>query len=561
MMELMDADLHQLINQSEQVLSEAHMKCLMKQLLEALKSMHSLGIYHRDIKPGNILVSQDCQLRLTDFGFARHCNDVTADCLERETPLTEYVVTRWYRAPELLLAPALVYSEVIDLWSAGCILAEMINRRPLFPGSGYVDQVQQIFSVIGLRDIKELGIPLSSNNASFLNSKCKFPGKSFSRMFPTLTADCIELLTSLLTVNPSLRLNAIQALSSAFFSDAETLFDYSESRISLPADYFNFETKNFDNTKLAGMIREDVATFRREDRKQQQAFQATDTSHTTDTARTSVESLDALLEKSSQFQESSGKEDPFKYEITILPDGSLHNSEDNMLTTHTASTSSKRDSGLESNNPFSRKNSSMKRRDRLRTFPTAGKMAALDQSAANMMENSDTESHSLFQRPSSKGSARKTFSSHQEGVISEAARQPLLFPSCATKSTKPSTVHQSSRKVDAHLPDSRNAKEQNSGASSLLQLPAILSDTKYSSKLEEGNWAHTSFFCSSEFAIDKTPSISNSNVHSNMNSTSKSGKRTSSRASSTSMQSIHRPQTGSICNNNGRIGGSSSQRK
>eukprot|EP01036_Dinobryon_divergens_P053145 gene53145-71047_t len=115
MMELMDADLHQLINQSDQVLSEAHMKCLMKQLLEALKVMHSLSIYHRDIKPGNILVSQDCQLRLTDFGFARHCNDVTADCLERETPLTEYVVTRWYRAPELLLAPAIVYTEVIDL--------------------------------------------------------------------------------------------------------------------------------------------------------------------------------------------------------------------------------------------------------------------------------------------------------------------------------------------------------------------------------------------------------------------------------------------------------------
>ena len=533
------------------------MKCLMKQLLEALKAMHSLGIYHRDIKPGNILVTQDCQLRLTDFGFARHCNDVTADCLERETPLTEYVVTRWYRAPELLLAPATVYTEVIDLWSAGCILAEMINRRPLFPGSGYVDQVQQIFSVIGLRDIKDLGIPLSSNNASFLNSKCKFPAKSFSRLFPTLSADCIELLTSLLSVNPSLRPNAVHALSFPFFSDAETLFDYSETHISFPPDYFNFETKSFDNTKLAGMIREDVATFRREERMQQRqkSFLAADTSHTMDTARTSVESLDALYEKSSQSKESSGKEDPFKYEITILPDGSLHNSDDNMLTTHTASTSSKRESGLDggsSSNPFSKKNSSMKRRDRLRTFPTAGKMASTDQSTANLMADSDTESSSLFQRQSSKGGARKTFSSHQEDVISEAL-QPPLFPSCATKSSKPSTNHQGLRKSDA---ESRHGKEYNSASSSVLQLPAILSDSKYSSKLEEGNWAHTSFFCSNEFAVEKTPSISN------LNAVSKNGKRSSIsiRASSNSIQSILRPQTGSTCNN-GRNGSTSGLRK
>lgn len=551
----MDADLHQLINQSDQVLSEAHMKCLMKQLLEALRAMHSLGIYHRDIKPGNILVSQDCQLRLTDFGFARHCNDVTADCFERETPLTEYVVTRWYRAPELLLAPAIVYTEVIDLWSAGCILAEMINRRPLFPGSGYVDQVQQIFSVMGFRDIKDLGIPVSSNNASFLNSKCKFPAKSFSKMFPTLSADCIELLTSLLTINPSMRPNAVHALSFPFFSDAETLFDYSDIHISFPPDYFNFETKSFDNTKLAGMIREDVASFRREDRikQRQKSFLATDTTQTVDTARTSVESLDAFYEKSSQSRGSSGKEDdPFKYDITIMPDGSLHNSDDNILTTHTASSSSKRESGLDSSNPFSKKNSSMKRRDRLRTFPTAGKMASTDQSTANIMANSDTESNGLFQRQSSKGSSRKAFSSHQEDVISEAM-QPPLFPSCATKTNKPSTSHQGLRKIEG---ESRHGKEHSSASSSLLQLPAIFSDPKYSSKLEEGNWAHTSFFCSNEFAIDKTPSVSNVNATSN----SKSGKRSSIRATSNSIQSIHRPQTGSTCNN-GRIAGNSGPRK
>ena len=97
--------------------------------------MHEVGIFHRDLKPGNLLVSKDCRLRITDFGLARFVDEATLVGENRLNPLTEYVVTRWYRCPELLLAPNRPYNEAIDLWSIGCILAELLRRKPLFPGA------------------------------------------------------------------------------------------------------------------------------------------------------------------------------------------------------------------------------------------------------------------------------------------------------------------------------------------------------------------------------------------------------------------------------------------
>lgn len=91
-------------------------------------------MFHRDLKPGNILVSKDCQLRITDFGLARFMDETTRSGQNNVNPMTEYVVTRWYRAPEILLSPQIPYDEAIDLWSIGCILAELYRRKPLFPG-------------------------------------------------------------------------------------------------------------------------------------------------------------------------------------------------------------------------------------------------------------------------------------------------------------------------------------------------------------------------------------------------------------------------------------------
>ena len=113
----------------------------MYQLLRGLKYVHSAAVLHRDLKPSNLLLNANCDLKICDFGLARTAKGP-------EDFLTEYVVTRWYRAPELLLSCA-EYTAAIDVWSVGCIFAELLGRKPLFPGKDYVHQLNLITRVIG----------------------------------------------------------------------------------------------------------------------------------------------------------------------------------------------------------------------------------------------------------------------------------------------------------------------------------------------------------------------------------------------------------------------------
>ena len=362
MMELMEINLQKIISKSEQVLSEAHMKCLMKQLLEGLNAMHLVGICHRDIKPANLLVNQDCQLRITDFGLARRINEASptndTDC---SLAMTEYVVTRWYRAPELLIAPSVPYNEAIDMWSAGCILAEMANRKPIFQGRGYVDQVHQIFSVLGLRDARVLGFPVSASNVTFLNSKCRYPKKSFSRLFPALSADAVHLLESLLEANPKVRSTAKHALSLPFFADAEVLFDYSDCYVKAPPpEYFDFERGTLDCVTLANMIRNDVANFNRTTAKGLDLSPAAcDGNESDHTRRTSIESTNTSLEESYADIEQGLDSDSRTYSISVFPDGKI--------TAEQTFSASEKSSAVDpaSANPFSNKNCALNRFDRM----------------------------------------------------------------------------------------------------------------------------------------------------------------------------------------------------
>ena len=114
------------------------------QLLCALKYIHSANVIHRDIKPSNILLNANCDLKLCDFGLARGLK-AKAD---ESASLTEYVVTRWYRAPEIMLSCA-EYTCAIDVWSAGCIFGEMLARKPMFPGNDYIHQLKLIMKMMG----------------------------------------------------------------------------------------------------------------------------------------------------------------------------------------------------------------------------------------------------------------------------------------------------------------------------------------------------------------------------------------------------------------------------
>lgn len=129
-MDFLDTDLHRVI-QSEQPLSMQHNRHFMFQILQGIKYMHSCGVLHRDLKPGNLLVTKTCELVIADFGLAR------SKAITRN-PMTQHVVTRWYRPPELMLCPDGKYNEAIDVWSTGCIFAELLGRTPLFPGENFV---------------------------------------------------------------------------------------------------------------------------------------------------------------------------------------------------------------------------------------------------------------------------------------------------------------------------------------------------------------------------------------------------------------------------------------
>ncbi|KER28958.1 hypothetical protein T265_04336 [Opisthorchis viverrini] len=135
----MAADLSAVVRTQD--LSDSHIRFLIYQLLRALKYLHSCGLIHRDLKPGNIGVNEDCELKLLDFGLAR----------QRDDEMTGYVATRWYRAPEIMLNWT-HYNEQVDIWSVACIMSELRTRKPLFPGRNHIDQLRRIICLLGKPD-------------------------------------------------------------------------------------------------------------------------------------------------------------------------------------------------------------------------------------------------------------------------------------------------------------------------------------------------------------------------------------------------------------------------
>ena len=127
MTSLFESDLDRIIA-SQQRLSDQHAQYFVYQILRGLKFIHSAKVLHRDLKPSNLLVNSNCDLAICDFGLARGVSPEVAG------QLTEYVVTRWYRAPELLCESA-DYDEKVDVWSVGCVLGEILGRRPIFKGN------------------------------------------------------------------------------------------------------------------------------------------------------------------------------------------------------------------------------------------------------------------------------------------------------------------------------------------------------------------------------------------------------------------------------------------
>ncbi|KAF9186367.1 Mitogen-activated protein kinase [Haplosporangium sp. Z 767] len=211
--ELMEADLHQIIR-SEQPLTDAHFQYFIYQICRGLKYIHSANVLHRDLKPGNLLVNADCELKICDFGLARGFSD-EAD--SNVGFMTEYVATRWYRAPEIMLSFQ-SYTKAIDMWSVGCIFAEMLGGKPLFKGRDYVDQLNQILQILGTPDEATLRRVGSERAQAYIRSLPKMPKIHFQQLYPRASPLAIDLLEKLLNFDPAARITVEQALAHPYLA-------------------------------------------------------------------------------------------------------------------------------------------------------------------------------------------------------------------------------------------------------------------------------------------------------------------------------------------------------
>uniref|UniRef100_A0A8C7YA99 MOK protein kinase n=1 Tax=Oryzias sinensis TaxID=183150 RepID=A0A8C7YA99_9TELE len=204
--------LHELIFKSallepKHPLPDHMVKNYMYQLCKSLQHMHSCGIFHRDVKPENILIKQN-DLKLADFGSCRS--------VYSKPPHTEYISTRWYRAPECLLTDG-YYNLKMDIWSAGCVFFEIMSLKPLFPGANELDQVAKIHNVLGTPD-QSLLQKFKQTRAMPFN----FPpmkGTGISRLIPNCPAPALSLLYQMLAYDPDERISAETALRHTYFRE------------------------------------------------------------------------------------------------------------------------------------------------------------------------------------------------------------------------------------------------------------------------------------------------------------------------------------------------------
>ncbi|XP_009556785.1 mitogen-activated protein kinase 15 [Cuculus canorus] len=207
--ESMETDLHAVIKKGN-LLKDIHKCYILYQLLKATKFIHSGNVIHRDQKPSNILLDADCFVKLCDFGLARSLSQTNED--QGERALTEYVATRWYRAPEILLSSH-SYTKGVDMWSIGCILGEMLLGKPLFPGTSTVNQLEQILRVIPAPSPEDILAMQSDYRASVINHICSWQRVTFEKILPSSTPlPALDLLKKLLVFNPEKRLTAEEAL-------------------------------------------------------------------------------------------------------------------------------------------------------------------------------------------------------------------------------------------------------------------------------------------------------------------------------------------------------------
>ena len=314
--DLMETDLHRVIY-SRQELTDDHIQYFIYQILRGVVYMHSANIIHRDLKPANILANKNCDLKICDLGLGRaevyeydemelrekqnktkkkpkkkkktedkdkkdkkdkdnkdkkdkkdkdknkdnKDKDNVEEEEEEEPDLTEYVITRWYRAPEVILCPS-HYSKAVDIWSVGCIFAELLGRQPLFPGDHYLDQIQKIVAVTGTPKMEDLDFIKKKEAKEFFLKLVKRTKLTWSSLFPNANPIALDLLEKMLTFNPKKRYTVDQCISHPYF---EGLHDPEQEPITTTPFDWSFDSVELTKENLQSMIYDESLYFHDED--------------------------------------------------------------------------------------------------------------------------------------------------------------------------------------------------------------------------------------------------------------------------------------------------------
>jgi mitogen-activated protein kinase 1/3 len=240
----METDLHRIIY-SRQALTIDHVQYFVYQILRGLKYIHSANVIHRDLKPSNLLVNANCDLKICDFGLARGMEI-------EQAPLTEYVVTRWYRAPEIMLA-CHEYTKAIDVWSVGCIFAELLARQALFPGDDYLAQLRLICEKLGRPAESDLDFVTSERAKRFIASLPQRKPIPMGELFPEHKneREAHDLLRKMLEFHPHRRITIDSCLAHPFMSSLHNPEDEPEAGFTF---HFAFEEEELSKQRIQELI-------------------------------------------------------------------------------------------------------------------------------------------------------------------------------------------------------------------------------------------------------------------------------------------------------------------
>ncbi|XP_047947722.1 mitogen-activated protein kinase 14-like isoform X4 [Salvia hispanica] len=253
--ELMESDLHQVIKANDDLTPE-HYQFFLYQLLRGLKYIHTANVFHRDLKPKNILANADCKLKICDFGLARVAFNDTPTAIF----WTDYVATRWYRAPELCGSFFSKYTPAIDIWSIGCIFAELLTGKPLFPGKNVVHQLDLMTDLLGTPPPETIARIRNEKARRYLSSMRKKKPIPLSYKFPNADPLALCLLERMLAFDPKDRPSAEEALADPYFRNLARV-EREPSAQPVTKMEFEFERRRITKEDVRELIYREILEY------------------------------------------------------------------------------------------------------------------------------------------------------------------------------------------------------------------------------------------------------------------------------------------------------------